>query len=152
MAFLIGLHILGAVVWVGGMFFAIAVLRPSVALLDPAPRLALLHACFRQFFHWVWAAILALFASGYAMIFAVLGGFGTVGVHVHLMHGLGLVMALLFIYLQAYPFRRMSEALRASDMPRAGLAVVHIRRIVAANLLLGLAVVLVGATGRYWAA
>ncbi len=31
------LHILSAVVWVGGMFFALLVLRPASGLLDPGP-------------------------------------------------------------------------------------------------------------------
>ena len=34
-------HILAAVIWVGGMFFAHMVLRPSAGLLDSPTRLAL---------------------------------------------------------------------------------------------------------------
>ena len=38
---LLALHLLGAVIWVGGMAFALLVLRPSLAELEPAARLAL---------------------------------------------------------------------------------------------------------------
>jgi len=37
----LALHILGAVVWVGGMFFALLVLRPGLSVLAPAQRLEL---------------------------------------------------------------------------------------------------------------
>ena len=41
MSILITLHLLAAVVWVGGMFFAYVVLRPGMAVLEPPQRLAL---------------------------------------------------------------------------------------------------------------
>jgi len=50
MPILITLHVLAAVVWVGGMFFAYMVLRQSVGPLEPAVRLALWHRVFRHFF------------------------------------------------------------------------------------------------------
>ena len=34
-------HSLAAVVWVGGMFFALLALRPATGPLEPGPRLAL---------------------------------------------------------------------------------------------------------------
>jgi len=49
------LHVLGAVIWVGGMFFAYMALRPAAAsLLEPAQRLPLWQETFRRFFFWVW--------------------------------------------------------------------------------------------------
>src|ERR1700675_1888451 len=50
----IAFHILAAVIWVGGMFFALMVLRPSTGPLEPAVRLALWHRVFSRFFAWVW--------------------------------------------------------------------------------------------------
>ena len=41
MIILIALHVLAAVVWVGGMFFAYMVLRPSAGLLVAPARVAL---------------------------------------------------------------------------------------------------------------
>ena len=46
----LALHILCIVVWVGGMFFALVVLRPSLAALEPAQRIALHNRVFRRFF------------------------------------------------------------------------------------------------------
>src|SRR6185437_715526 len=45
-------HVLSAVVWVGGMFFAHQMVRPSVAPLDAPVRLALWRRIFERFFAW----------------------------------------------------------------------------------------------------
>jgi uncharacterized membrane protein len=74
MTILVTLHVLAAVVWVGGMFFADMVLRQSVGPLEPAVRLALWHGIFRRFFPWVWASIVLLLVSGYGMMFLYFGG------------------------------------------------------------------------------
>ena len=72
---LIALHLLAAVVWVGGMFFAYMALRPVAAtLLEPPQRLPLWTQTFMRFFPWVWLAILLLTATGYTIVFAVFGG------------------------------------------------------------------------------
>ena len=48
------LHVLAALVWVGGMFFAWMVLRPAtVAALDGPARLRLWVEVFRRFFGWM---------------------------------------------------------------------------------------------------
>ena len=58
MSLAITLHLLSAVIWVGGMFFAHQCLRPAAAsLLDPPARLKLWVGVFKTFFLWVWAAI-----------------------------------------------------------------------------------------------
>ncbi|MEA2948976.1 MAG: hypothetical protein QOI40_4306, partial [Alphaproteobacteria bacterium] len=59
-ALAIALHVLGAVVWVGGMFAIYVALRPALGTLDPPQRLRLMRATFRIFFPWVWVAILLL--------------------------------------------------------------------------------------------
>ena len=82
-------HAFAAVIWVGGMFFAYIVLRPAGAALDPHARLELWGQVFGRFFAWVWASIVALLVSGYAMIFFGLGGFAGAGVHVHVMQATG---------------------------------------------------------------
>ncbi|HET7256537.1 MAG TPA: hypothetical protein VFJ46_22475, partial [Xanthobacteraceae bacterium] len=84
-AFALALHILGAVVWVGGMFAIYVCLRPALGTLEPPQRLRLMRVTFQNFFPWVWVAILFLLASGYWMVFKTFGGFAAVGVHVHLM-------------------------------------------------------------------
>ena len=61
-------HVLGAIVWVGGMFFAYVVLRPVAGEMEPGPRLVLWRGVFRRFFPWVWASVLGLLLSGYGML------------------------------------------------------------------------------------
>ena len=55
-ALLKAIHLLGAAIWVGGMFFALLVLRPSLSVLEPPARLALHGAVFSRFFRIVWHA------------------------------------------------------------------------------------------------
>jgi uncharacterized membrane protein len=152
MAMILGLtlHILGAVVWVGGMFLAYMVLRPATGTLEPPARLALWRGVFERFFPWVWASIAALLLSGYGMLFFALGGFAGAGVHVHIMNLTGLVMMALFLHLYFAPWRRMQRALDAGDNAAAAQQLGQIRMIVAINLGLGLITSVIGASGRYW--
>ena len=145
----VALHVLGAVLWVGGMFFAYQVLRPAVGPLDPPVRLALWSRVFRTFFGWVWVSVVALLASGYWLVFVGYGGFGKLPVIYHLMHGIGLLMVALFLHLWFAPYARFRRALAASDWPGAGTQIDGIRRTVAVNLILGLINVVIGAGGRY---
>jgi uncharacterized membrane protein len=143
-------HVIAAVVWVGGMFFALLVLRPATGPLDAAPRLALWDRVFGRFFAWVFAAIGLLLVSGYGMIFGVLGGFRGLGLHIHIMQGIGIVMMLLFLHLYFAPWRRFRAALARRDNATAARQLGQIRWIVTVNLVLGLITVAVGASGRYW--
>lgn len=144
------LHSLAAVVWVGGMFFALIALRPATAPLDPGPRLELWSRVLGRFFAWVLAAIAVLLASGYGMIFWVFEGFRGAGLHVHLMQGVGIVMMLLFFHLYFAPWRRFQAAVARRDNPEAARQLNQIRVIVTINLVLGLVTVAVGSSGRYW--
>jgi|SRR5579862_3639755 len=139
------LHILSAVVWVGGMFFAHQMVRPSVGALDPSVRLPLWRRIFARFFPWVWVAVALLLASGLAM-----QGLGVGGLHVEIMEGLGIIMMLAFGHLYFAPWRRFRRAVDAADFATAAAQLNQIRRIVEFNLALGLIVVSVGATGRFW--
>ncbi len=150
-ALLVALHILAAVIWVGGMFFAYVVLRPSVGGIEPAAeRPRLWRRVFARFFPWVSAAVLVLIASGYALVFGQFGGMAGIGLHVHLMQGIGWIMFLLYGHLYFASWGRFRRAVDAGDLQAAGPALASIRRIVAINLVLGLIVVVIGASGRYW--
>jgi uncharacterized membrane protein len=149
-ALALALHVLGAVVWVGGMFAAYMCLRPAAGPLDPPARLKLWRAFFAKFLPWVWVAILLLLASGYWMVFMTFGGMRGLGLHIHLMQGLGWVMIALFVWLFHGPWLKLKRAVDASDWPVAGSNLNRIRQIIAVNLPLGLLVVVIGASGRYW--
>lgn len=147
----ITLHLLAAVVWVGGMFFAYMALRPVAAsLLEPSQRLPLWSQTFAKFFPWVWAAVVLLPVTGLWMVMTLFGGFGQAGLYVHLMTGIGMLMILLFLHLFFVPYRRMKRALAANDLPEAGRRLSQIRVIIGTNLLLGLVVTVVAGAGKYW--
>lgn len=138
-------HILSAVIWVGGMFFAHQMVRPSIGTLDAPVRLALWRRIFERFFAWVWAAALLLLITGLAMEIL-----GVRGLHVTIMEVLGVIMILAFGHLFFAPWKRYRRAVDGGDFAAAARQLNQIRRIVEFNLALGLIVVVVGATGRYW--
>ncbi len=145
-----GLHLLSAVLWVGGMFFAYMVLRPVADdLLEPPIRILLWCQSFARFFPWVWLAIIILLATGYWVVFAALGGWGHIGMHVLLMQLIGIPMILIFLHLYFAVYKRFKTAVVAQDWPRAGAQLTIIRTLVGINLVLGLSLVVIGSAGRY---
>jgi len=147
---LLALHLLSAVFWVGGMAFAYWVLRPATGALDPPMRLPLWRRVFERFLPWVGIAVAVLLASGYAMMGKYFGGFAGAPLYINVMQGLGILMVLLYLHLFFAPWKRLRRALDQGALPDAGKALNQIRQIVAINLALGVVVVIVGGTGRYW--
>lgn len=149
-AIAIAIHAIGATVWVGGMFFAYTVLRPSLGAFEPQQRLTLWNNVFSRFFLWVWIVVVALPASGYVLVFHYLGGFGAAGMHVHIMHMIGLVMIALFVFLYFLPYQKFREGIAAKDWASAARQLNTMRRIFGINTVLGLVTVIVGASGKFW--
>lgn len=143
-------HILAAVVWVGGMFFAHQALRPAAGALEPELRLTLWSRVLGRFFAWVFAAIVLLLASGFGMVLGLYGGFARIGLYIQLMMGLGILMMLLFLHLYFAPWRRFRAAVARQNWAEGGRQLTQIRMLVAVNLVLGLVVVAIGGSGRYW--
>ncbi|MBI3777935.1 MAG: CopD family protein [Gammaproteobacteria bacterium] len=147
----ITLHVLSAVIWVGGMFFAYMALRPVAAsLLEPPLRLPLWSGTFARFFPWVWAVVVLLPASGYWIIFQTFEGMDNVGVHVEVMQFTGFTMIGIYLYIFFLPYRRMNRAIAAGDFPAAGKQLAVIRRLIGVNLILGLVTIAVATGGAYW--
>jgi uncharacterized membrane protein len=146
----ITLHLLAAVIWVGGMFFAYMALRPvAAALLEPPLRLPLWSQTFARFFPWVWAAVAALPATGYWMILGPFQGFGNVGLHIHIMQLTGWAMVGIFLHVYFAPYQRLRKAVAAADFAAAGRALAQIRRLIGINLVLGIITVTVATGGAY---
>ncbi|MGH1462989.1 MAG: CopD family protein [Neptuniibacter sp.] len=146
---LLSLHLLSATIWVGGMFFAYLCLRPVAAeLLEPPLRLNLWNGVFKRFFTWVWVAVALLLISGHGMI-AVLGGFAHIGLHVHIMLGLGYLMVALYIFLYFLRYKKLKQAVAEENWEVAGKMLGKIRHIVAVNLILGLITIAVASGGKY---
>ena len=143
----VAFHVLGVVVWVGGMFFAYVVLRPAAALLlEPPQRLSLWQDTLRRFFRWVWLAVAIVLVSGLWM-FVEMGGFTGVPLHVHGMLLLGLAMMAIFAQVFFGPFRRLSLHVVAADWKAAGAALGQIRQRVGLNLVLGLTTIVIATVG-----
>ena len=142
------IHLLAIVVWVGGMFFAYVVLRPSAAeILQPPERLRLWDKVFSQFFNWVWLAVFLVLVSGFYMIYLV-GGFANLALYINLMLVMGLVMTMIYVYVffKCYvPFNRL---VAKQEWPAAGAMLATIRKLVALNLTIGLLTVAVAIIGR----
>ncbi len=142
------LHLLAAIVWVGGMFFAHMALRPAAAqLLDPPQRLPLLLKVFDGFFPWVWLAVILILVTGSWVLFSVFDGVATTSVWI--MTLVGTLMAAIFVFIYAVPYHRMSEALQAGELPKAGEAMALIRKLIGTNLILGLSVTALAVAGKY---
>ena len=146
----LALHILAATVWVGGMFAANFCLRPSLDVLEPPQRLRLLRGFFGRFLRWVAASVILLVATGYWMLVSYFGGFANAPPYVNLMQALGWVMILLFAGLLHGPWPRFKRAVDSGDFAAAGASLPLIRKLVAINLAIGLVVLIIGGTGRYW--
>ena len=140
------LHLLAALAWVGGMFFAWMVLRPAaMQVLDAPARLRLWLNVFRRFFVWVWGAVVLLPVSGVGMLHLGYGGFDSAPRYVHVMMGLYLAMLALFLRIQALQLPELRRAVEAENWPAGGEALGRIRKLVGINLLLGLLVICVAA-------
>ncbi|AXK81890.1 hypothetical protein DW352_15970 [Pseudolabrys taiwanensis] len=147
---LLSLHMLSAVVWVGGMFAAYMCLRPATGALEPPQRLALWRRFFAKFFPWVWVSLVLLFASGYWMLVTSFGGFAHAPLYINLMQTVAILMAVLFLWLFHGPWLKFKRAVDAQDWRTAGPQLNRIRQIIMVNLPLGLIVAVIGGTGRYW--
>lgn len=143
---LAGLHALAALVWVGGMFFAHVVLRPSVAEMPPSERLRLWRGVFPRFFLWVWIAVPTLLVTGYGLTFAAFGGMAGLPWHVNAMQGTGWLMIILYAWMFTGPFQSFKRSLAAGDLPVAAGHQATIRHVVTVNLVLGLFTSFIGAS------
>lgn len=141
------LHLLGVVIWVGGMFFAYMALRPVAAsVLEPPQRLTLWAGVFGRFFPWVWASVALILATGLYML-TVFGG-TSVPHYVYAMLVLGVLMMLIFAHVFVVPYGRLRRAVAEQEWKAGGTALGQIRRLVGVNLSLGLLTIVAVFLGR----
>ncbi len=143
------IHVLSALIWVGGMFFAFVVLRPAVVeVLEPPQRLNLWVNVFRRFFVWVWVAIAILVVSGFYIIY-LYGGFSSVPKHVHIMLTLGVVMIAIFGHVYFGGYKPLSRLVASQSWEQAGVKLGKIRKFIAVNLVLGILTVCFAVLGSH---
>ena len=141
------LHLLGVVVWVGGMFFAYMALRPVAAtVLEPPQRLSLWAGVFGKFFPWVWLSIALILGSGVYMWMAL--GFASAPLYVLAMLVLGVVMMLIFAHVFFAAFKKLKRAVAEQAWSTGGASLAQIRMLIGINLSLGLITIVVAILGR----
>lgn len=147
-AFLIAVHVLFVVIWVGGMIFAYSFQRPAAGQLEAPDRLRLWVRTFQGFFPWVWAAVILLPVTGYTYIFWYLGGMGGAPLYVHLMNGLGVLMILIYLHVYFAPYRKLQDAVHTQDWEEGGRQLARIRKSVGVNMTIGVVVVVLAVAGK----
>ncbi|SEI06927.1 CopD family protein [Pseudomonas asplenii] len=136
------LHLLAALIWVGGMFFAWMILRPAaMAALEGPARLKLWVQVFQRFFVWVWIAVVILPISGVGLLQLRFSGFETAPRYVQIMMGLYIVMLAVFLRIQSLQLPELRTAVEAQEWTEGAAVLGRIRRLVGINLLIGLALV-----------
>ena len=141
------LHLLGVVVWVGGMFFAYMALRPVAAMvLEPPQRLSLWAGVFGKFFPWVWLSVAFILGSGLYMLM-LLGGTAAPTYAIAMM-GLGIVMMLIFAHVFFAAYKKLKRAVADQAWPAGGAALGQIRKLIGINLSIGLVTIVVAILGR----
>ena len=152
-AVLKSIHLLGIVVWVGGMFFALYCLRPAAAALEPALRVGLMRDALGRFLNLAAVAIALVLITGIWLIatasrVSVDAGIGfNMPLDWHVMVTLGVIMAAVFGYIRFAVFKQVERAAAAQDWPAAGAALNAIRKLVGINLMLALIIIVVTRLG-----
>ncbi|HAT50120.1 MAG: hypothetical protein HQL07_16330 [Nitrospirae bacterium] len=149
MATPLSIHLISAIIWVGGMFFAHGMLRPAMENLDLPARVRLWENVLGRFFSWIWVIVFSLPATGYWMIFHELGGFQSVGLYIIIMQILGFSMISIFLWVYFVPFCKMKRMVKEELFPEAGMCMLKIRRLVFINLTLGSIVSTLAAVGPF---
>jgi uncharacterized membrane protein len=142
------LHLISAIIWMGGMTFMLFALRPAItAQMQPQSRALLMAEVWQRFFAMVAVAVLVLFVTGthlYTTAFkaakaaaAATGGGGSVPLGWNLMLAIGMVMFLIFGHIYFAGFRKFRRAVAAGEWPVAAKAAGLIQKMVMANFVLG---------------
>lgn len=143
--FMLFCHLLGVIVWVGGMAFAWLCLRPAAAALTPADRLTLWGAVFQRFFTLVWISVVLTLGSGFVMMMTT--GFTHAPSAWHVMLLSGVLMAGVFVSIWIGPWPALCSAVAAQDWATGARALARIRQRVAFNLTLGVITAAVATLG-----
>jgi uncharacterized membrane protein len=140
-------HILGIIVWVGGMFFAHQALRPAIIeVLKPPQRLSLWVATFKRFFLWVWLSIILVLISGLWM-FSI---YPEPPLFMHIMLALGIIMMLIFLHVFFAPYKKLKQAVTEQRWADGAKALGQIRMLVTINLGIGLITTIIAVAGKYY--
>ena len=156
-AILKAFHLLGVVVWIGGMAFMLFCLRPAARVLEPLAKVKRVHAAGQRFMNnnsiavaamkrflvVAAVAIAVLFACGAAMLGMAWSAAARAGLGFNMpldwytMIATFFVMLAVFIHIRNVLFRRLDAAVTAAKWPDGAAALAAIRWEVSINLVLG---------------
>jgi uncharacterized membrane protein len=143
------LHLVGVVVWVGGMFFMLHCLRPSLDSIDGPQRPKLMLAVQGKFFKMVSVALVLIWGSGLAMLYSAIShGLKPWPMGWHVMVTLALVMTLVFFYIRFALFPKAQEAFAQAKPGELSPMMDKIRKAVMLNMVLGFVVIAAAIFGR----
>ncbi len=138
------LHLISAIVWMGGMTLMLFALRPAtLAVMEPQPRARLMAEVWRRFFAMVAVAVVVLFTTGthlYTQTFKAAkaaSGAGSVPLGWNVMLVIGLVMMLMFGHIYFASLPKFKRAVAAAEWPAANAVAAKIHTMVVANFVLG---------------
>lgn len=138
------LHLVAAIVWMGGMTFMLVALRPAaLEVLEPPVRARLMVVVWRRFFNLVLGAVAVLLLTGGHLYTSAIravkaaNGAGSLPLGWHLMAALGVAMVLIFGHIYFAGFRQFRRALAAGDGALAAQAAAQINRLVILNFVFG---------------
>lgn len=146
-------HLGSAIVWIGGMFFALFCVRPAAMTLEPSVRVPFMANALGRFFSVVMWVALAALASGVAMVVRVGQTTRLTGAPFNMpadwmaMAVLGVLMLAVFGHIRFALYKRLQRAVAAQDWPAGGAALADIRFWVGVNLAFGALIVVVTVLG-----
>lgn len=142
------LHLIAAIVWMGGMTFMLIALRPAtLAVMDAQPRARLMDQVWQRFFAAVLIAIVVLLATGGYMFGGAMKaareatGHAVVPLGWTIMTALGSLMFLIFGHIYFAGFKKFRRAVAGMQWPLAAKAAEQIHLLVVVNFVLGWAAI-----------
>jgi len=146
-AVLKSIHLLALIVWIGGMFFTLFCLRPSLTVLEGPMRLRLMHEVLRRFFGVVSVAAVLVLLSGAWMLSSAARSASNAGIGFNMpldwyaMIGLFFLMLVVFGHVRVVLFPRLARAVTAQRWADGAAALGAIRWDVTLNLVVGIFII-----------
>jgi uncharacterized membrane protein len=141
-------HQIGAIVWIGSLFFVRLVLLPSTgALKRPMSRMRVRLQAYKRLFRWGWVGLLIVWGSGLWSLKIMEPAM--LPTHVLMMAGMAAAMVLLHLVGFFAFYLNMAAAVEEDRLIRAAKNNYWMRKLIWINLLLGLAATVLGASGAY---
>lgn len=135
------LHILAAVVWIGGMAFNLLVVRPSMSSVEPLQRIKLAVAILKRFILLVWASIGLLVVTGVLMALPKFSFTTTYGITLLFKLAIVGVMISIVIFIRYFLLPKL-EFLIAQSSSDVSKTIGRIVTLVKVNLVFGIFVLL----------